>query len=176
MVVQHPVTLEVDDAGDQIRETLEAIVSLQYQAIVIYPNADAGGRRMIEMMQEYSKYPYIQLFASIQHRDYLSLLKEVSVLVGNSSSAIIEAPSFGLPVINVGTRQMGRERGFNVIDTGYKRYDIKKAIEKALFDIDFRKLAKEGNNSYGDGKTSERIITILTTMDINNNLLTKTMK
>lgn len=175
LVVQHPVTLELESAKEQIRETLEAIASLQYQTVVIYPNADAGGRAMIETINEYTRYSFIKAFSSIQHRDYLSLLKEVSVLVGNSSSAIIEAPSFGLPVVNIGTRQMGRERAVNVIDTDYNRDSIKKCIERALLDTEFLNKAHKCKNPYGDGGASEKIISILAKININKNILTKTV-
>jgi UDP-hydrolysing UDP-N-acetyl-D-glucosamine 2-epimerase len=168
MVIQHPVTEEVDYACTQIRETMEAIVTLDYQTILIYPNADAGGRAMISVIREYSQYPSIQTYQSIPHRDYLSLLKEVSVLVGNSSSALIEAPSFGLPAINIGTRQNGRERGTNVIDSAYTRVEIRRAIEKALTDSAFLEQVRDCLNPYGDGKSSERITYILSTIDLNN--------
>lgn len=176
LVVQHPVTLESDDAGNQIRETLEAIVSFEYQTIVIFPNADAGGREMIHVLREYEHYPFIKMYKSLPHKDYLSLLKHISIIVGNSSSGIIEAPSFGIPAINIGTRQRGRERALNVIDTDYGKDAIIKSIRTALSDKNFRKIAEEKINPYGDGKTSERIITILATIDINKNLLTKIMK
>lgn len=176
LVVQHPVTLESDDAGDQIRETLEAIVLLKMQTIVIYPNADAGGRAMIDILREYEQYPFIKMYKSLVHQDYMSLLAHVSVIVGNSSSGIIEAPSFGIPAVNIGTRQRGRERALNVIDTGYERDAIRNGIERALFDENFRKAIQEKINPYGNGKASERIATILTTIDINKNLLTKMME
>lgn len=170
LVVQHPVTLEVAEAGAQIKETLEAIVSLQYQTIVIYPNADAGGRAMIDVIHEYESFPFIQTHRSLPHIQYLSLMKECSVLVGNSSSGIIEAPSFGLPVINIGTRQNGRQRGINVIETNYTREKIQSGIKMALFDTEFRKKVKESANPYGDGKTSERIVTIFQSLHINPNM------
>lgn len=173
LVVQHPVTLEVDHAREQIIETLEAVVSLKYQTVVIYPNADAGGRAIIEMIQQYSSYPFIKTYSSIQHREYISLLKEASVLVGNSSSGIIEAPSFNLPVVNIGTRQEGRERAENVIDAGYQRDLIKKAIQKALFNTDFQEKVKMCKNPYGDGKTSEKITSILSDIRIDTKILKK---
>lgn len=163
MVAQHPVTLEINEAAVQMRETLEAIVSLQYQTIVIYPNADAGGRSMIDVIKEYESFPFIQIHKSLPHIQYLSLMKECSVLVGNSSSGIIEAPSFGLPVVNIGTRQNGRERGNNVIESNYKKEEISHSINKALFDSIFRNKVKSSDNPYGDGKASDRIIKFLLT-------------
>lgn len=166
MIIQHPVTEEIHDAGAQIRETMEAIVSLEYQTILIYPNADAGGRAMIAVIQDYLEYPFIQTFQSIPHRDYLSLLNVVDVLVGNSSSALIEAPSFELPAINIGTRQKGREKGSNVIDSAYARVEIRRAIEKALTNSAFREQVRDCLNPYGEGKSSERITYILSTIDL----------
>jgi len=149
------------------------VVSLKYQTVIIYPNADAGGRAIIEMIQKYSSYPFIKTYSSIRHREYISLLKEVSVLVGNSSSGIIEAPSFNLPVVNIGTRQEGRERAENVIDAGYQRDSIKKAIQKALFNTDFQEKVKMCKNPYGDGKTSEKITSILSDIRIDTKILKK---
>lgn len=171
LVVQHPVTLEVDSAPEHIRETLEAVVSFKFQTIVIYPNADAGGRGMIKVIREYEQIPSFKIFSNIPHKDYLSLLSQVSVLIGNSSSAIIEAPSFGLPVVNIGTRQRGRERADNVIDATYDRKNITECINKAIYDNEFREKANLCRNPYGDGTASEKIGEILPKIEINEDLL-----
>ena len=173
LVVQHPVTMVVNDAPDQIRETLEAILELKHQTVLIYPNADAGGRRMIEVIKEYEKYPFIKAFKSITHKEYLSLMRIASVMVGNSSSGIIEAPSFGLPVVNSGSRQEGRQRAENVIDIDYDKEQIKAAIKKALYDEDFKEKVKNCKNPYGDGKAGVRIADILSTIKIDKKLLQK---
>ncbi len=173
LVVQHPVSLEMDNAPEQIRETLEAVVSLQVQTIVVYPNADAGGRGMIEVIRGYEQNPNLKIFSNIHHRDYLSLLGQVSVLIGNSSSALIEAPSFGLSVVNIGTRQSGRQRSDNVIDATYDRKDIKECINRAIHDKKTRANTKLKRNPYGDGNASKRIVEILSKIDLNNELLTK---
>ena len=173
LVIQHPVTTEVDDAPTQIRETLEAISELRYQTILIYPNADAGGRNMIKVIKEYEKYPFIKIFKNIPYKEYLSLMNIVSVMVGNSSSGIIEAPSFGLPVVNIGTRQEGRQRAENVIDVDYDKEEIKVAIKKALYDEDFKEKVKNCKNPYGDGKAGVRIADILSKIKIDTNLLQK---
>lgn len=175
LVVQHSLVTEAEDAANQIRETLNAIVELGYQTIMIYPNADAGGRRMIEAIKEYEGYPFIKTFNSIPHEEYLSLMKLASLMVGNSSSGIIEAPSFGLPVVNVGTRQVGRQRSENIIDVGYNKEQIKKAINKALFDEKFKQKARNSQSIYGDGKAGKRIADILSETRINKRLLLKRM-
>ena len=165
LLVQHPVTTEADKAGEQMTETLEAVTELGYPVIQLYPNADAGGRRIIEVIRDYEKrYSFIKTFKSLPRREYLSLLKVTSVLVGNSSSGMIDAPSFGLPVVNIGGRQEGRERGDNVIDVGYNKEKITTAIKKALTDTKFLKVVKKCYNPYGDGKASVRIAEILSSI------------
>jgi len=175
LVVQHSVITEADYAPNQLRETLEAIVELGYQTILVYPNADAGGRRMIEVIREYEKYPFIKTFRSVLHEEYLSLMKLASVMVGNSSSGIIEAPSFRLPVVNIGTRQKGRQRAENVIDVNYDKEEIRMAIQKALYDEEFKEKVKRCKSFYGDGKAGLRIANILSEIRIDERLLEKRM-
>lgn len=172
LVLQHPVTIEIGKAAKQMRETMEAVRELGFQTIVIYPNADAGGRRMIKVIEKYRKYPFIQIYRNIAHKDYLSLMNIADVLVGNSSSGIIEAPSFHLPVVNIGKRQEGRERTENVIDVDYDKKAIRKAIQEALSE-EFRKKVKRCKNPYGDGKTGKKVVKILSKIEINKKLLEK---
>jgi GDP/UDP-N,N'-diacetylbacillosamine 2-epimerase (hydrolysing) len=175
LVVQHPVTTQVEKAPEQVRHTLEAIVELRYPTIVIYPNSDAGGRRMIEVIKQYGDYSFIKTFKSLPRREYLSLMRVVGVMVGNSSSGIIEAPSFGLPAVNVGIRQEGRERGKNVIDVAHRKSDIARALEKALSDRKFLTEVKKCENPYGDGKAGLRIAEILSKTVVTSQLLQKQM-
>lgn len=130
---------------------------------------------MMEAIKEYEEYPFIRTFKSIAHEEYLSLMKLARVMVGNSSSGIIEAPSFGLPVVNVGTRQIGRQRAENVIDVPYDKGKIKKAINTALFDQKFRQRARNCSGIYGDGRAGKRIANILSQTGINKRLLQKRM-
>lgn len=173
LVVQHPVSTEIKDNAKHIVETLNALKELKHQTILIYPNADAGGREMIKVIKKYEKYHFIKTFKNISHKEYLSLMKIASVMIGNSSSGIIEAPSFKLPVINIGTRQKERERAENVIDAKYEKKDIIARVEKALYDKVFLKKVKKCKNPYGDGKSSKRIIKILNEMKIDKKILQK---
>jgi UDP-hydrolysing UDP-N-acetyl-D-glucosamine 2-epimerase len=173
LVVQHPVTLEVNQASEQMRETLEAIASLQYQTVIIYPNADAGGRAMINVIKEYEHLPFIQTFKNIPYKDFLSLMRYSSVLIGNSSSGIIEAPSIGIPVINIGSRQQGRERSNNIIDVDYNRDSIISAINYILNNESFKNNLKLITNPYDHGNTGKKIIQILSEITITNQLLQK---
>lgn len=173
LLVQHAVTSEIKDAPNQIRKTLEAILELGHQTVLIYPNADAGGRKIIEVIKEYEKYPFIKIYKNIPHLHYLSLMKIASVMVGNSSSGIIEAPSFDLPVVNIGSRQRDRERADNVIDVGYDKEEIKAAIITAICDENFKIRVKKCKNPYGDGRAGRKIAYILSNIKIDENLLQK---
>jgi len=173
LLVQHSVTTQFDEAPKQIRETLAAIVELGYPTVLIYPNSDSGGRKMIEVIREFENYPFIKTYKSLPRKEYLSLMKSASVMVGNSSSGIIDAPSLGLPVINIGIRQEGRERGKNVIDVGHNKQEILKAIKKAMTDKDFLNEVKKCESPYGDGKAGQRIAEILSKVEITPELIRK---
>ena len=173
LLVQHSVTTQVDEAAKQVEETLKAIVEIGNPTVLVYPNSDAGGRRMIEVIKQYGKYPFIKTFPSLPRKEYLSLMKLARVMVGNSSSGIIEAPSLGLPVVNIGIRQEGRERGKNVIDVGHNKQEIVKGIEKALTDKEFLVKVKKCESPYGDGKATPRIAEILSKVEITPQLLQK---
>jgi len=169
LVLQHSVTAEIDEAGRQMKETMEATRELDYQTIVIYPCADPGGRKIIKVIEKYRKYPFVQIYKNISRKDYLSLMKIVKVMVGNSSSGIVESPSFHLPVVNIGERETGRERANNIIDVDYDKNQIKKAIKRAINDKRLRKC----KNPFGDGKASIRIVKVLSKIKINKKLLNK---
>lgn len=168
IILQHPVSLEEDDSAKQIKETLDAILETDYQIILVYPNADAGGRAMIDIIEEYQ----VQAYKNIPHNDFIGLLSIASILIGNSSSGIIESSSLNLPVINIGTRQEGREKSTNVVDVDYKKEEILEAITY-IESSDYQKILENCINPYGDGKAAERIVNILKNIDIDNDLLNK---
>ena len=168
LVLQHPVSLEVEKSAFQIQQTLDAVISTDYQTILVYPNADAGGRAMIDKINEYN----LKAYKTIPHDDFIGLLGLASILIGNSSSGIIESSSFKLPVINVGTRQQGREKAENVIDVDYDKNEILDAINY-INSNEYKMKLHECINPYGDGKASERICCILRDMELTNDLLNK---
>ncbi len=173
LVLQHPVSTEIGQAPAQMKATLDAFLSFEVPTVIIYPNADAGGRAMIDVIRGCEGNPLVRAFKSIPHSDYLGLLRIASVLVGNSSSGIIEAPSFDLPVVNVGSRQEGRERAGNVIDVPCETEAITGAIEKALHDSDFRAALNGGENPYGCGTASKSIVNALKSVRIDSRLFEK---
>ena len=168
LVLQHPVSLEVADSAFQISQTLDAVTSTDYQIIIVYPNADAGGRAMINKIGEYD----VDAYKNIPHEDFIGLLSLASILIGNSSSGIIESSSFKLPVINIGTRQQGREKASNVVDVDYNCKEILNAIS-FIESNEFKDRLNHCENPYGDGKASERICKILDDIKLNKELLNK---
>jgi GDP/UDP-N,N'-diacetylbacillosamine 2-epimerase (hydrolysing) len=162
LMIQHPVTTENMKSFSHIKKTISAIKSLNLQVIVLMPNNDSGYSKIVEEL-EYSK---LKCYPSLSADRYSNLLRHVSVLVGNSSSGIHEAPTFQVPVVNIGSRQLGREKTANVIDVPNKRPAIMKAVNKALYDKRFRASLKKVSNPYGDGRSSERIVQILKTIPL----------
>lgn len=169
VVTFHPATLETGNAGEQAQELLSALAGFKDVFwILTLPNADTGGRAIIKKHEEFTaENPgHARCFSSLGQLKYLSLLRHASVMVGNSSSGLLEAPSFGLPVVNIGNRQEGRIRAANVIDVKEpRRGPIKKGIEKALSD-EFRSSLSGIENPYGKGETSDRIVEVLRCISI----------
>jgi UDP-N-acetylglucosamine 2-epimerase len=163
-------------AEAQIKATLDAIVRLHYPTTAIYPNADAGGRQMIKVMKRYAeRYPFIRLRRNIPREDYLGLMAISSVIVGNSSSGIIEAASFGLPSVNIGSRQLGRTQPANIQNVGCDEREITEAIKLAL-STTFRSRLRGLRNPYGDGRTAPRLVRILRQLRITPSFLQKRLE
>jgi len=162
LMIQHPVTTENKKSFSPIKETISAIKSMNLQAIVLMPNNDAGYSKIVREIE----YSQLKCYPSLSADKYSNLLRHVSVLVGNSSSGIHEAPTFKVPVVNIGSRQQGRERAENVIDVPNKKSEIVKALTRALCDRKFRNSLNKVTNPYGDGKSSERIVKILKTIPL----------
>jgi UDP-hydrolysing UDP-N-acetyl-D-glucosamine 2-epimerase len=131
LVSQHPVTTEYGDGERQIGETLAAVHDVGLPAIVLWPNADAGSEdiaRGIRKQREHGDDSAMHFFKNLPTNDYIKLMNKTAVLVGNSSSAIREGSFIGTPSVNIGTRQIGRDRGSNVIDVGYDSAEIADAM------------------------------------------------
>jgi GDP/UDP-N,N'-diacetylbacillosamine 2-epimerase (hydrolysing) len=160
--VQHPVTSEWKQAGQHARITLKALLRTGVQIIAVYPNADAGGRKIISVIDSLSaKSRDIHVFRSLPRPDYLSLLKHSEAIVGNSSSGIVEAGALGIPAINIGARQKGREHDVNVQNVNNDEQEIFEAVSDLLTDPHVRKRLRRKSKIYGDGRSSERIVKVL---------------
>lgn len=173
LVVQHSVTEEADDAYSQMAATLKAVSSFNYPTVIILNNSDAGCELIREAVEKY-KTSNMKIFEHVSRPDYAGLMKTCDVLVGNSSSGIIESPVFNIPAVNIGNRQKGRMQSVNVINIGYNSQDIKKAISRAL-SLEFKELAQAAESVYGDGKSAKRITDILGKIPISDKLLVKRM-
>lgn len=162
IMLQHTVTSEVDKISQHVLQTIEAIKEMNIQALIIYGNADAGSKKISEII----KYSKIKQYPTIPFNEYVNLLKYASALIGNSSSGIIEAPFLHIPSINIGTRQDGRLQASSIIDVGYNKQQIKKAIKKSLEDKKFLTSVKKCKSLYGDGNASKKIVKILENLDL----------
>ncbi len=162
---QHPVTSEINENYNNFKISINAISKFKnINFICLYSNADAGGRKINDALKN-TKNMFV--FKNLKEHIFLSLMKHASFMLGNSSAGIREAPSFNLPVINIGTRQNGRLRAKNVIDVDHNTNKIIKAIKYALNNENFLNNLKSIKNPYGDGKASKRIVSILKKIDTN---------
>lgn len=173
VVTFHPATLEYERAEWQTIELLAALEAAGRPVVFTMPNADAGGRTVARLIEEYvSVHSSAWLVDNMGTRGYFSLMSVAAAMVGNSSSGIVEAPSFRLPVVNVGVRQDGRVRAANVIDVGSSREEITAGIERALAP-EFRQSLSDLRNPYGDGHAAERIVERLKEVALDERLLVK---
>ena len=158
----HPVTLENCSAEKQIKNLLKALRKQKdMQFIFTKANADSGGHRINEILEDYcSKHKNFHLFSSLGMLKYVSAISHAEFVIGNSSSGLIEAPSFKIPTVNIGDRQRGRLMSSSVICCKPTQTDIEKAVNKAL-SPEFRKIVSKTINPYGDGKTSGKIVRII---------------
>jgi UDP-hydrolysing UDP-N-acetyl-D-glucosamine 2-epimerase len=172
LIIYHPLTI-ARDTLEEASAVFSALERIHSQLLFCYPNADAGSRELIERSKALLSFrPNGRLFTNLDTVTYFSLLREVDVLVGNSSSGIMEAASFGLPVVNIGLRQHGRERAFNVLDSPAYAERIQKAIGTAL-SKDFRRSCAGMANPYGEGNAAEKITQVLATLPSTDRLLMK---
>jgi UDP-hydrolysing UDP-N-acetyl-D-glucosamine 2-epimerase len=172
LVIYHPLTI-ARDTLEEASAVFSALERIKSQLLLCYPNADAGSRELIEKSKALlSSRRNGRLFTNLDTVTYFSLLREVDVLVGNSSSGIMEAASFGLPVVNIGLRQEGRERAANVVDSPADATCIQKSIGRALSE-DFRQSCAGMTNPYGEGNAAEKITQVLATLPSTDRLLMK---
>jgi UDP-hydrolysing UDP-N-acetyl-D-glucosamine 2-epimerase len=175
LAIYHPVTL-LKDSVAEAAEMLAALRNLPNQVIVIYPNADAGSREIVRIFAKFvAQRVNAKLLINLDHISYLGLLAHSAILVGNSSSGVIESTSLGIPTLNIGLRQQGREHAANVIDVPAERSAILRGMKRILspqFKSRVRKLA----NPYGDGYAAERITRVLEKTPLEEKLLLKTAR
>ncbi len=170
VVTYHPVTLSADGAPDALKNLIETLSLFpEYKCIVSYPNADTNGRKLIVLLEAYQRAnpERVILVQSLGQLRYLSLLKHCSAVIGNSSSGLIEAPTFQVPTINIGNRQAGRISGGTVINCAEDSSSIFNAINVAL-SLDFKLKCKTLTNPYGVGGSSDQIVKKISSYNLDN--------
>jgi len=173
LMVQHPVMAEMQEAGSQVRATLGACAQTGLPVYVIYPNSDLGYKQIIQGIENIKSSVEFFVLKNVEREAYLTLLANCEVLVGNSSSGILEAPSFRVPVVNIGSRQRGRPQAANLLNCSYAADDIVRMIDTALYDDGFRRRAASAVNPYGDGRSASRICEILRDIPLDKLLIDK---
>lgn len=171
----HPVTREYGDTACQIGELLKALDSAASGCTVVftYPNADTSNQVIVDAIRNYAETrPHARAVVNLGAAAYFGLLDIAAAVAGNSSSGIIEAASFRLPVVNVGNRQQGRLFPANVIEVGGAAAAIAEALKRALSPV-FRAGLADLANPYGDGYAAERIVSAIASLDLDHRLLTK---
>ena len=172
LVAWHPLTL----AADTLCETdalFNALRDVPGQIVFLHPNADAGSRAMLERIRAFiGARVDARLFINLEPRSYWALLREASLFIGNSSSGVMETPSFRLPCVNVGSRQDGRERAGSIIDVPADERAIAAAVRTAS-GAAFRESIRSIENPYGDGRAAGRIARVLNDIELGPALLRK---
>jgi GDP/UDP-N,N'-diacetylbacillosamine 2-epimerase (hydrolysing) len=162
LITFHPETLNESGAGEQMAELLTALDSLPDVGLIFtFPNADAGGRQLIAMIRDFAAgRAHVHVHTSLGLRRYLSCMALCDGVVGNSSSGLLEAPTFGKGTVNIGDRQKGRLQAGSVINCRPERGEIRAALRK-LLSTEFIRQAQAAHNPYGEAGASERIIAVL---------------
>ena len=164
VVLQHPVTTEYGQGLAQIEETLEAVARIGMQTAWLWPNVDAGSDHVskgIRRFRETRNPEKMHFYINFAVEDYARLLNNAACLIGNSSSALREGAFLGVPAVNIGTRQSGREHGPNVVHVGYDSDEIEAAIRRQIAHGRY-----ERSTLFGDGRAGARIAKLLGESDI----------
>jgi UDP-hydrolysing UDP-N-acetyl-D-glucosamine 2-epimerase len=170
LVTYHPVTLSEGGASHSLENLLNVLDGYEeYRLVISYPNADTSGRKLIEILEAYNnKAPHrVFLAKSLGQLKYLSLMKYCDAVLGNSSSGLIEAPAFGVPTLNVGSRQKGRLSGDTVINCDESFLSISHAMER-IVNFEFRDSCRTASSPYGLGGSSQKIVAELVTCPLDN--------
>ncbi len=173
LVTYHPVTLEIDDLERQIDNLISALDKLNKRMVITYPNADNGGKLIIDKLEQFKqRNSNVYLYKNLGSLRFLSVMNLCGAIVGNSSSALVEAPFLKKPVVNIGNRQKGRLMAENILSCDYEANNIESAINKAMSQ-DFKEFVKTIESLYGEGNTSTEIVEVLKTIELGDKLLKK---
>lgn len=173
LVTYHPVTLEIENLEMQIDNLIKALDKVNKKMIITYPNSDNGGNLIIYKLEEFKKKNNnVYLYKNLGTLKYLSVMNLCGTIVGNSSSALVEAPFLKKPVVNIGNRQKGRLMADNIICCSNNCDDIEKSIKKSL-SIEYKEKVKHIKSLYGEGNTSDEIVKVLENIELGDKLRKK---
>jgi GDP/UDP-N,N'-diacetylbacillosamine 2-epimerase (hydrolysing) len=175
LMTQHSLSVMPEQAGEQARETLSALAQFgeQIEVIVTYPNHDLGGSDIIEQIRQFEFLANFHVLPSLGRERYLNILRYVTVLIGNSSSGLLETAHFKTPCVNIGNRQHGRERGGNVVDVPQDEQAIHTVLARILNDTDYRDSLRQAPNPFGQGNCAQTVVKVFETYLDNPSLLQK---
>lgn len=173
IVIQHPLSSEIDAAGDQMRETLAAITELGLQTFISYPNSDPGSKQIVSVIEAARNQPNLHVFKNVPDVLFVNLLRDAAALIGNSSLGLLEAPFLKLPVVNVGKRQTARQHTTNVFFVPHDRKRIIEQVRAILADNETQELVRNCQNVFGDGHTGEAVAELLARTSRDSRLLNK---
>ena len=171
VVLKHPLSSEIEDSYRQMNITMNAISEFAFEnkvkVIGIYPNTDPGSYDILKAIDDNCS-ENIKFYKTLPREIFVNIMRNAKVLVGNSSMGILEAPFYKLPVVNIGNRQKGRLNAGNVEFVEYDKDQIKKSIEKAFYNKEYRDSVKNLQNPYGDGYAHKKIVDFLDKVDLND--------
>jgi GDP/UDP-N,N'-diacetylbacillosamine 2-epimerase (hydrolysing) len=173
VLIKHPLSSEISKSEEQMSITLKALEKFtnqnNFKFIGIYPNTDPGASPILDVIQSFEECKNIHFFKTLPHNIFVNLLRNSSVLAGNSSMGILEAPFYRLPVVNIGNRQTGRLNAGNVVFVKHDINDIVRELHKACFDETYRTYVKNLISPYGDGESAAKIKKFVDTIDPEDN-------
>lgn len=175
IVLQHPDSTEPHQSRPQMAETVAAVLSFGLRTLLIYPCSDQGFEGVIAEIEAVRDRPGVSVHQNIPAEDFAGLEAMAGCLVGNSSAGLVEAPYVGLPAVNIGDRQRGREHAANVLHVPQDRCRIREAIGRALFDSPFRAACRNLSPPFGQGTAYRQITETLASLALDARLLNKRM-
>jgi GDP/UDP-N,N'-diacetylbacillosamine 2-epimerase (hydrolysing) len=172
VIIKHPLSSEVDDAGVQMEITLKSLEKFchenNFQAVCIPPNSDPGSYEMKMIINKYSDSDWLIKKETLSRLQFVNLMRNSLALVGNSSMGILESPYYKMPVVNIGKRQLGRLNAGNVEFVPYEPDAIVKSIRRAVCDEKYRKIINNLVNPYGDNSAPKKVREAIESVDISD--------
>jgi len=172
VLIQHPLSSEVEEANAQMQTTLTALGAFckkfDFKVVATYPNTDPGSRDIVMAIRQYDNSPYMKFYKSLSRDLFINLMRNTKALVGNSSMGILEAPFYRLPVINVGNRQKGRYHTEHVKFISHNVTAINKCLIKSCFDERYRDYIRRLTNPFGSGTSAEKIRDIILSLNLDD--------